>query len=70
MEASDKGNGSYEVTFSENAFNAKKLQLLEQSMQIVNRRVNETGTREPIIQRQGDSRIVLQVPGLQDPERA
>ncbi len=69
MEASDKGNGSYEVTFSENALSAKKLQLLEQSMQIVNRRVNETGTREPIIQRQGNSRIVLQVPGLQDPER-
>ena len=43
--------------------------MLEQSIQIVNRRVNETGTREPIIQRQGDSRIVLQVPGLQDPER-
>jgi preprotein translocase subunit SecD len=69
MEVSDKGNGNYEVGFAENALNAKKLQLLEQSMQIVNRRVNETGTREPIIQRQGESRIVLQVPGLQDPER-
>ncbi|MBY0406647.1 MAG: protein translocase subunit SecD, partial [Rickettsiales bacterium] len=36
--------------------------------EIVNRRVNETGTKEPIIQRQGDKRILLQVPGLNDPE--
>jgi preprotein translocase subunit SecD len=42
-------------------------QLLEQSIEIVRRRVDETGTREPIIARQGDTRILLQVPGLQDP---
>jgi preprotein translocase subunit SecD len=65
----DKGNGTYEAGFSSTSVRTRKLQLLEQSIQIVNRRVNETGTREPIIQRQGDSRIVLQVPGLQDPER-
>jgi preprotein translocase subunit SecD len=41
--------------------------LLEQSIQIVDRRVNETGTREPLIQRQGDDRILVQVPGLQNP---
>jgi len=68
LDITDKGNGRYEVGFSANSLKAKKLQLLEQSMQIVNRRVNESGTREPIIQRQGDNRIVLQVPGLQDPE--
>lgn len=42
-------------------------QLLDQSIEIVRRRVDETGTREPIIARQGDTRILLQVPGLQDP---
>jgi len=69
LSVSDKGNDNYEVSFSDMATRNRKLQLLDQSIQIVNRRVNETGTREPIIQRQGDSRIVLQVPGLQDPER-
>lgn len=69
LDVTDKGDGNYEVLYSDKAIAAKKLQLLEQSIQIVNRRVNETGTREPIIQRQGDNRIVLQVPGLQDPER-
>lgn len=69
LDVAGNGTGNYEAKFSDAALTAKKLQLLEQSIQIVNRRVNETGTREPIIQRQGDNRIVLQVPGLQDPER-
>lgn len=41
--------------------------LLGQSIEIVHRRVDETGTKEPIIQRQGGDRIIVQVPGLQDP---
>lgn len=61
--------GRYTVSYTDAALKAKQVHLLEQSIQIVNKRVNETGTREPIIQRQGDTRIVLQVPGLQDPER-
>ena len=69
LEIKSVKDNNYEIGFSDNSLKAKKLQLLEQSMQIVNKRVNETGTREPIIQRQGDNRIILQVPGLQDPER-
>ncbi|MGF1609256.1 MAG: protein translocase subunit SecD [Kiloniellales bacterium] len=33
------------------------------------RRIDETGTREPSIQRQGDTRILVQLPGVRDPER-
>lgn len=44
-------------------------QTLGQSIEIVRRRVDETGTREPVIARQGDERIVLQLPGVDDPER-
>ena len=40
-----------------------------QSIEVVGRRVNELGTNEPIIQRQGVDRILVQVPGLQDPQR-
>ena len=43
--------------------------LLEQSIEIVNRRVNEAGTKEPVIQRQGLDRIIVQVPGLKDPSQ-
>ncbi|RVA20505.1 protein translocase subunit SecDF, partial [Mesorhizobium sp. M7D.F.Ca.US.004.03.1.1] len=42
---------------------------LTQSIEVVERRVNELGTTEPIVQRQGDDRILVQVPGLQDPQR-
>jgi SecD/SecF fusion protein len=42
---------------------------LEQSIEVVGRRVNELGTTEPLIQRQGADRILVQVPGLQDPDR-
>ena len=42
---------------------------VEQSIEIVRRRIDELGTTEPTIQRQGDNRIVVEVPGLDDPER-
>jgi len=42
---------------------------VSQSIEVVGRRVNELGTTEPIIQRQGVDRILVQVPGLQDPQR-
>jgi len=61
--------GDLEISYSDATLQEKRRMLLDQSIEVVNRRVNETGTKEPIIQRQGDSRIVLQVPGLQDPER-
>jgi preprotein translocase subunit SecD len=37
---------------------------MEQSLEIIRRRVDETGTREPTIQRQGADRILIQVPGI------
>jgi preprotein translocase subunit SecD len=42
---------------------------VEQSLEIVRRRIDETGTREPVIQRQGENRIVVQLPGVGDPQR-
>lgn len=42
--------------------------VVDQSIEIVRRRIDQTGTREPIIQRQGNDRILLQVPGLENTE--
>lgn len=42
---------------------------VEQSIEIVRRRIDETGTKEPIIQKQGENRIVVQLPGIDDPDR-
>ena len=44
-------------------------QAVDQSIQIIERRVNELGLVEPTIQGEGASRILVQVPGLQDPSR-
>jgi len=40
---------------------------MAQAVEVIRRRIDELGTREPTIVRQGDTRIVVQVPGLQDP---
>lgn len=42
---------------------------VDQSVEIVRRRIDEFGTKEPIIQRQGSDRILVQVPGDKDPDR-
>src|SRR4030095_11436084 len=42
---------------------------MKKATKIVEKRVTELGTVEPIIQRQGTDRILVQVPGLQDPTR-
>ena len=42
---------------------------IKQSLEIVRKRIDESGTKEPLIQRSGRSRILLQLPGIKDPER-
>ena len=37
---------------------------MQQSLEIIRRRVDEVGTREPTIQRQGSDRVIIQVPGI------
>lgn len=58
-----------EGRFSDIAVKQIKDEVLAQSIEIVRRRIDETGTNEPVIQRQGDDRIVVQLPGLDDPDR-
>ena len=52
------------VTLSEAEKLATDQRTMAQSLEIIRRRVDEAGTREPTIQRQGDDRILIQVPGL------
>src|ERR1700689_1071561 len=69
LEVSDAGGGLIRLTVPPAAVTERIRQAIEQSMQIVERRVNQLGTVEPLIQRQGNDRILVQVPGLQDPSR-
>ncbi|MGF1474153.1 MAG: protein translocase subunit SecD [Geminicoccaceae bacterium] len=54
--------------FSEEGRDALLTSVLTQSLEVVRRRIDELGTREPTIQRQGADRILVQVPGERDPE--
>ena len=52
------------VTLSEAEQRATDERTMQQSLEIIRRRIDEVGTREPTIQRQGSDRILIQVPGI------
>lgn len=61
--------GLLRYTLTDAGLDYRVTSAVTQSIEVIGRRVNELGTTEPIIQRQGDDRILVQVPGLQDPQR-
>ena len=64
-------DGGGRLTFRLDADAEKELRIsaLSQSQEVIRRRIDETGTNEPTIQRQGEDRILVQLPGVDDPER-
>jgi len=69
IDVTAEAGGLIRLTLSDPAIIERVRQSVEQSIQIIERRVNELGTVEPLIQREGTDRILVQVPGLQDPTR-
>jgi len=69
VDITDDGSGLIRLTVTEAAMTERIRSSVDQSIQIVERRVNELGTVEPSIQREGLDRILVQVPGLGDPRR-
>lgn len=55
--------------FTEEGLTQLRTNAVSQSIEIVRRRIDETGTNEPNIQRQGQDRILVQLPGIDDPAR-
>jgi len=64
-----EGENAIRVRLTEAAINNRIGSAVEQSLEIVRRRIDELGTREPTIQRQGFDRILVQVPGLQSSQQ-
>jgi preprotein translocase subunit SecD len=58
------------LAFTEVALKERRQKALEQNITTLRNRVNELGVSEPVIQRQGEARIVVQLPGVQDTARA
>ncbi|MFN4141279.1 protein translocase subunit SecD [Aestuariivirga sp.] len=59
----------FTFSFSPQGLDAKIALAISQSLRIVENRVNALGTSEPIIQQQGKDRIVVQLPGIQNPDQ-
>jgi preprotein translocase subunit SecD len=68
----DEQDGAFLITarLSEATLLELKKSALKQNVTTLRNRVNEIGVAEPVIQQQGDSRIVVQLPGIQDSARA
>lgn len=62
-------DGLVSVLLGQDAINDIDAHTIEQSIEVVRRRIDETGTKEPMIQRQGSDRIVVELPGVDDPSR-
>ncbi|MGF1463873.1 MAG: protein translocase subunit SecD [Maricaulaceae bacterium] len=61
--------GVVRATITSEQIDAIRVQTVAQSIEIIRRRIDELGTREPTIQRQGEDRVIVQVPGESDPAR-
>ncbi|MCO6413565.1 MAG: protein translocase subunit SecD [Thiogranum sp.] len=59
-----------EVALSDEELRETRKLALQQNITTLRNRVNELGVAEPIIQQQGDRRVIVQLPGIQDPSQA
>ncbi len=57
------------VTITDAGIAAIRDRIMEQAMEILRRRVDESGTKEVSLQRQGNERIILEIPGVDDPKK-
>lgn len=69
LEVTDSGGGLVKLAPTQAAISQRLHEAVTQSIQIIERRVNALGTVEPAIESEGMDRIVVDVPGLQDPAR-
>ncbi|NBN62215.1 protein translocase subunit SecD [Pannonibacter tanglangensis] len=62
-------DGLIRFAFTEQGLNQRMAAIVQQSIEVIRRRVDELGNTEPNIQRQGTNRILVEAPGEQNPER-
>ncbi len=69
FELTDTGGGKFRLEMTEEEAQARRQSIVEQSIEIARVRIDELGVSEPVVQQQGAERILVQVPGVGDPER-
>ena len=68
--ADDQGAGRFTMTMRDREANRLADDAVRQGLETIRNRVDQFGVAEPTITRQGSDRILIQLPGVQDPERA
>lgn len=66
---SEPSSSVIRMTLTEEGIENSISHAVSQSQEVIRRRVDELGTTEPLVQRQGNNRVLVQVPGLDDPQR-
>ncbi len=69
MTVTSESDGTITLRLSQEALIERASNAVQQSIEIVRRRIDESGVNEPTIQRQGSDRILVQLPGVGDPDR-
>jgi preprotein translocase subunit SecD len=69
LNVNESPDGLVQLTFTDQGITERVRRAVEQVIEVLRRRVDALGTTEPNIQRQGADRVLVQVPGLQDPQR-
>jgi preprotein translocase subunit SecD len=69
-ESNDDRSWFLDISYNATALEEERRSAIEQNISTLKNRVNELGVAEPVIQRQGDDRVVVQLPGVQDTVRA
>jgi preprotein translocase subunit SecD len=70
VDSNDDRNWFVDIGFNPTALEEERRSAIEQNISTLKNRVNELGVAEPVIQRQGSERVVVQLPGVQDTVRA
>jgi preprotein translocase subunit SecD len=70
VERNDDRSWFLNISYNATALEEERRSAIEQNISTLKNRVNELGVAEPVIQRQGDERVVVQLPGVQDTVRA
>ena len=70
VESAPEGRFLYKVSFSQRYRDEQARMTVDQAVKTIRNRIDEFGVAEPDIRKQADNRIQIQLPGLQDPERA
>jgi preprotein translocase subunit SecD len=66
----DPAAGRIELALKEKVLNERRNSFVDQGLKVIRNRVDQFGVAEPTIQKQGENRLLVQLPGVQDPARA